>query len=258
MPIKPPSTIHESVIHPYRVADIDASIDRYIHTKHDIELSSAAATADIHNKLYLLFLAEFSAVIRSKKNQAIRKKLCKLITTTLFQNTESVTSLRHKIAHTLEQFPPDIKQIRYIISMEYLTNNDDQICSRIINVIRETQFLFDQELLAELQNEASHENTKAKLKLAMANNISVVQVLPESYRVSNMYTSCITSNVRHGMCQDDKLIIPIEREDELYDILASDIRNVHNIDMISMISSGIFNPVEFIRRPGEQLKIIIN
>ena len=257
-PIAPRTDASRSILHPYSVADIDASIDRYIHASHEVELSPEAAMADVHNRLYTLFLAEFSMVVRSKKNQVIRKKLCKLISVTVFQNTESVTDLRRKIMQIIAQFPCDIKQIRHIISVEYAMNNDDQLCARIIASIQETQFLFDQELLAELQAETSHENTKIKLKQAMANNIAVVDTLPASYRTSNMYTSCTTNDVRHGMCQDDKLIVPAEREDEMYDILASDIRNAHNTDMVSMVSSGVFNPVEFIRRPGEQLKIAIN
>jgi hypothetical protein len=54
-----------------------------------------------------------------------------------------------------------------------------------------------------------------------------------------------------------KLAVPQDQLGDFFDILASDVRNPSKTGLLSAVSAGVFDPLEFIRRPGEHLIVTV-
>ena len=75
---------------------------------------------------------------------------------------------------------------------------------------------------------------------------------------NNIYISCSEkSSIDNNHCLNNKLLVPESVADEFYDILAMDIKNPTKFNLLSSISAGIFDSMDFIRRENEILDIFI-
>jgi hypothetical protein len=51
--------------------------------------------------------------------------------------------------------------------------------------------------------------------------------------------------------------VPEDRLDAFYDILAADVQNPSKAGLLSAVSAGVFDPLDFVRRPGEHLSVAL-
>lgn len=237
---------------PYDLRDIDMAITTKARDVEDSELTKMQIKAELKNNLYRLFLVEFSAEIRKGRNKEIRSKLVAIISATKYDVSESVSNLRRKLLEILFAFPDDLRMIREIISRAFVIQpkNPTEI---IIESMNSTMFKFDQVIIEELQKK-SHEDTVAEIKRMMSDHIEITSDVLYTEQ-HNIYTPCSEKSILSVACRGGKLMVPKERIDEMYDILAYDVHNKGKSSILSAISSGVFDPLDFIRRPGEHLTI---
>jgi hypothetical protein len=95
-----------------------------------------------------------------------------------------------------------------------------------------------------------------ELKNMLSNNIYITN--EKNIDISNLYTSCNDkSTILKNQCRDNKLMIPSDTIDDFYSILAMDIKNPTKTKLLTSLSAGIFDSMEFIRRENETLDIFI-
>jgi hypothetical protein len=152
----------------------------------------------------------------------------------------------------LYKYPSDLKAIRDIIARAIVIypHAPSEIAVENIN---STYFKFDQHTMEKLQSIDDYGLLINELKRLMSSNVTVGES-PAAEAQKNIYLTC-SEEVDSTNCSGGKLIVPESRINDLYDILASDIRNKSKTNVISAISSGVFDPLNFIRRPGEHLVI---
>lgn len=241
---------------PYDMQDIDEAIVMKLkNLDADTEQTSfdqLRISAELRNNLYRLFLVEFSTEVKKGRNHVIREQLLTLINKTKFDISDSLSNLRRGLLEILGKYPEDLRVIRDIISRGFVVNPQNPNES-IISSFNDTIFKFDNIVIEQLQK-LGHGETIQAVKEMLKSRIEVGEIkkLPDNW---NIYTPCSEKGVSTGACHNGKLVVPPDRIDELYDILAYDIHNTGKSSILSTISSGVFDPLNFIRRPGEHLTI---
>ena len=223
--------------------------------KTNEETEKKAKMAYYKNNLYKLFLTEFVAILKKNRNIKIRNNIIDLIKSTNFEDSKSTSLLRYKLTELLENNIEDLKKIRTIISQSYLFSNKKYI-DISIEMINSSDFLFDLQLLNSLKQLDSHEEIVNSLKVLMKNVIDVNTTYSLNDEINNIYVAC-SSSLDNNICKNNKLVIPYNKIDEFYDILASDIMNPYNTSLNILCISGIFDELEFIKRPDENIVIEI-
>ena len=71
---------------------------------------------------------------------------------------------------------------------------------------------------------------------------------------ANLFTTCAEAGA-DSACAGGRLAVPAARLDAFYDILAADVRNPSKTGLLSALAAGVFDPLDFIRRPGEHLSL---
>jgi hypothetical protein len=224
--------------------------------------AAAAATAlavgaDVRNRLYRLFLAEFSAVLRAERNEPLRGKLVAALEATRYESAKSLAALRRRLVELLlPDYPDDLQTIRGAIARAYATAPQDP-GGAALTAVAATGFAFDRQSMARLRTQGSHGEVVNALRELMASRVTTAADADPV--LANIYVSCAEPSSVHdsapAMCVGRRLAVPADRLDDFYDILAADIRNPGKTELLAAISAGVFDPLTFIRRPGENLAV---
>ncbi len=229
-------------------------IDESILQKNETsELSETALLKKYYNNLYKLFLSEFSTILQKDKNQIIRTKINNIINKTNFNDNKDIQNLINDLNIVLSKYTIDLNTIISFIEFIYFNSiNTDEI-TKFIDISR---FEFDLKLLEDLQNIKDLNVLKNKVHEIMDPYIFIndIETIPQNY---NIYTSCINDN-RQFFCKESKIIIPKDKVNDLFDALINDILNKSKTYMMIIGSSGIFDYLEFIKRPYEFIEVSDN
>ena len=207
----------------------------------------------VRNRLYKYFLAEFSSILRKDKNEKMRNELKKIILNTKFNITESLTQLRIKLVNFFKNYPFDLNIIKELITRAFILspNNPSDLILKSINF---TFFDFDKQLLLKLKK-MEIPILINELKKIMTPYISISDIKIES---TNLYISCNEkSSINTKHCINKKLIIPEDIIEDYYHILAMDIKNPTKSYLLTAISAGAFDSMDFIKHKNEILDIFI-
>jgi len=272
------SSTSSPLLFPYDPAEIDQAIADAGENNPEIGfLENKAAAARLRNRLYHLFVAEFASAIQEKRNTALRKKISEILLDTVYDSPESVDVLRKRLGRLLANSPQDLQTIRKAISRGYqLSNKPGELIDKLVS---ETIFEFDSQInkFAELpDNQLQNNQIIDELKKILSNRVTV-DFSPdfsgksqqnnegksqgksqEKSRDVNMFVSCskVEDNSLSFMhCVDRRLAVPADRLEGFYEILASDLRRKGGLNLIMAGASGVFDPYEFIVRPGEIITI---
>lgn len=244
---------------PYDSREIDTAILETMcgNTSAPVELPTAIV-ADIKNKLYKLFTAEFSAVLRAERNTALRSRLTSALKATQYESAKSIATLRHTLVEILGGFPEDLHIVRNAIARAYIVSPHDP-GKTAMATIDATSFVFDRQLMAQLRALKTHKEIVQAVTEIMAPRIIIQDIDPTQHKLSNMYVSCAEGSTltANSLCARKQLIIPMDRITDFYDILAADIRNPSKTNLLAAVSAGAFDPLEFIQHSGEQLTVLI-
>jgi hypothetical protein len=238
---------HELISIPYDPIDIDQSI---LKRKTIMELSHEGVHRKIYNSLYKLFLTEFANIIQKDKNTQIRKKLKDIIESTDITESKSIEKLINSLQLILTDYPIDLSIIQNFIEFAYF-NMDNNI--HISSFIDSSMFEFDYQLFRQLQNISNKNDLITKLKELMSPFILTDRNITNT-NITNIYTNC-SDGKEQFFCSQGKLIIPYDRIDNFYDVLADDIVNKSKRYILLKAKTGIFDYFNFIKRDNEYLDI---
>lgn len=255
------------ILFPYNPAEIDQAIANMDDVNPEREiLDNKAATARLRNRIYHLFVAEFASAIQEKRNTALRKKISEIILDTVYDSPDSVDMLRKRLGRLLANNPQDLQTIRKAISNGYqMSNKPGELINKLIS---ETIFEFDGHInkFAEIPDSKKRSSEIIdELKKIMSNRViadnkyekSKTPVLDKNSDV-NMFVSCSKAkddSLSFMHCVDRRLAVPADRLESFYEILASDLCRKGGLNLILAGASGVFDPYEFIIRPGENIMV---
>ena len=75
---------------------------------------------------------------------------------------------------------------------------------------------------------------------------------------NNMYISCSEeSSITKKHCHTKKLVVPEDILEDYFQILARDVKNPTKSHLLTAISAGVFDSMEFIKHDNEILDIFI-
>jgi hypothetical protein len=247
-------TADSPIYFPYDSREIDQAIMG--HGDPDgPRVTELANGAKSRNMLYRLFLAEFSAVLKSERNTALRDKLASMIKTTDFSSPASVRLLRQTLGGLLAGHPGDLATVRGIVKKAH--EKDTASEDTILAAIDATTFEFDRMSLARLRALKTHKEIVVGLKKLLDTHVVAA---PDGRQAAsqNYYIACssgVGAPAMRAHCSGRRLNVPAEKLDDFYDCLAADIRNPGKVGLLAAASAGVFEPLSFIRRPGEHLTI---
>jgi hypothetical protein len=214
--------------------------------------AALATAARNKHRLYRLFAAEFSAILRRDRNVELRRRISAAILETRFESPKSVAALRRRLFDLLHAYPDDIGIVREAVARAY-SSGTSAPGKAAVAAIDATTFDFDRRTMAKLRSLESRAAVVVMLRELMSSHI-LVSDNADSGELPNMYVSCDSAtSTQHGQCSGRKLIVPAERIDDFYDILAADVQNPSKTALLAAISAGVFDPLDFISRPGERL-----
>ena len=267
---------------PYNSRQIDEEISNMWRNNktHEIstQLSPLATEANMRNRLYRLFLAEFSSILRADRNTKIRNDIKSIITNAQFDSPKSVAKLRYALFSLLDEYTDDLRIVREAIARAFIIAPSNPKVNALLT-IDATSFNFDRSTIFKLQKMKSHKEVVDEIKLIMGPHIEVVE--SANFNINNMFASCgeeknkglaandisfmnsrsqlnIKLSTATEHCVNRKLMIPKDRIDDYYSALASDIRNPGKSKLLTSVSAGVFDPLNFIQRMGEHLTVTIN
>jgi hypothetical protein len=226
------------------------------------DAASALRTATrSRNQLYRMFLAEFAAMLRADRNGALRARIHAAIVRTNFADTQSVSALRRALVELLAAHPEDLQAVRSAVTAAYINAPHNPGAAAIL-AISASEFAFDRHTMVRLRALATHADVVTALKKLLEPRVSVVSraTWDQDPKVAqNMFVACSgpDAGASTTQCINKQLILPADRVDDLYDILAADVRNPSKTAQLSAVSAGVFDSLKFIRRPGEHLTITL-
>jgi hypothetical protein len=216
-----------------------------------------AWAANSRNRLYRLFLAEFSAVLRADRNPEMRRSLAAALGATRFESARSVAGLRRRLAELLGDRPSDLQAMRDAVARAYAEAPWDPGAAAAA-AVEATPFGFDQQILARLQALESRGAVVAALRELLEPRVERLPAgtLPEAAAQTNIFVSCAEATaVPKAQCAGRRLAVPADRLDDFYDILAADVQNPGKTALLAAVSAGVSDPLAFQRRPGEHLTV---
>lgn len=235
-----------NIVFDYDPKDIDQSI---LQRNENDKLSSQALLKKYYNNMYKLFFSEFITILQKDTNNAMRKKIINTIDNTNFMDSKSIQNMIQTLEDTLKKYPSDLNNIHKFIEFIYFNSIDTSEISNFVNV---SKFEFDFKLLEELRTLNEKQLIK-RLHEIMDPFIEISSVvdIPHHY---NIYTSCI-NNTKQFFCKNCKIMIPENKINDIFEVLANDITNKSKSYLMMLGSSGIFDYLEFIERPYEFIEI---
>jgi hypothetical protein len=218
------------------------------------EADPRARAAGLKNKLYRLFLAEFSAALRGERNAKVRRDLAAAVGATRFESPKSVAALRRRLVEVLQRHPDDLRAVREAVTRAYALSPQDPAAA-VVASLEATAFGFDFQTLARLRALGSHQETVAALRKTLAGRVVAAEG-PAPAALENIYVACSEAGpTSKGQCVGRALAVPADRLDDFYDILAADVRNAGKAGLLAAVSAGVFEPLDFTRRAGEHLAV---
>jgi len=244
-----------NIIFPYSTLDINNDILKYVKNGNKIDtILNKYKSALMRNRLYKYFIAEFSSILMNDKNIEMRKKLIAILSETKFDSSNSLTTLRINLIKFLKNYPNDLIILKDIISKSFLMSSHNPLAN-IIKYVNSTYFEFDKQQLYNLKS-LEHNALIKQLKILLSNNILISN--EKNNETGNLYTSCSDpSSIFKTQCKNNKLIVSPDAIEDFYSILAMDIKNPTKTKMLTSLSAGIFDSMEFIHRENEILDIFI-
>jgi len=232
----------------YNPIDIDnAILQRNIVT----DLSTKGVIKKFQNNLYKLFVSEFIEIMQNKTNATMRTEIKKIMKKLNLSDSKSIYTTNSELSKLLTEYPMDLFIIQNFI--EFIYFNSISI-KNILAFIDESRSEFDYQLITELRNIKDKEKMIYTLKELMKDSITIGEIIdiPNYY---NIYTNC-KNNGKQFFCNNNKLIVPSSRYDDLFDVLVDDIMNKSKTYILMSSISGIFDYLDFIPRPHEFIEII--
>jgi hypothetical protein len=231
------------IVLPYDPRDIDQSILRF---KRQDMMNEVALRARYRNRLYQLFVTEFVNVLQTQsKNKTLREAILKHINDTNFNKPALINKLRINLELLLgENYISDLMMIKEIMEFPKV---------EIYKIVNESFFMFDFQLLYDLKTQEKEVIVK-RLKELLKEHVTVVDI--ERFDAYfNIYTSCVSSSAAH--CVDGKLAFPDDKTLEVYfEILADDILNRDKTFLLTVMSGGVFDTLDFKHNPEEKIYVL--
>jgi hypothetical protein len=187
----------------------------------------------------------------------LRRAIAKAITETHFATPRSVAALRDQLSRLLDRWPDDNTAVRSVIARAYADAGSSlrTVGARANAIIAESAFAFDHLTLTRLRALPSHSETVAAVREILGPRIELTdKSTDKSDSVANMFVACgEPSDLPRPQCHNGRLAISDAAD--FFDVLAADIRNPGKVSLLGAASAGVIDPQEFIRRPGEILKV---
>jgi hypothetical protein len=199
--------------------------------------------------IYQLFLLEFLNVFEKKNNEVLRTKLKKLFIGDFTKQMNKTNIALLEMLETTE----DLMKIRLQLS-DYINNHHDR--KQLFLDIDNTSYEFDKIVMKKLMLMEKPALVK-ELKSISNDFVKVGEVTSvKDFDFPNMYASCETQGTKN-YCNGKKLIIPKEKLEIFYDILAGDILNPIKQKWIfsDIMSNRVVNFLQFIQRQYEDIRI---
>jgi hypothetical protein len=215
-----------------------------------------AARAQRRNQLYRLFVAEFAGVLQLDRNEKLRKELYAAVEKCRFDDAGSLAELRAWLSRALKDYPADLAVVRAIIQEAYSDRKIRDIGSATVASLRATRFGFDRATLRELRALPTHADVVRECRRVLADHVEVGD--DSGVGPVNVYAACseqkrLRDAADAPQCRRGKLLVPADRIDDFYDILAADVRNPYR--ETALVAAGSFDPLNFVRRVGETLTV---
>jgi hypothetical protein len=265
-PADPPPTGSPTILFPYDTREVDAAIVGAARGRaspggsESVAAATAALaqTANMRNRLYRLFLAEFSAALRGDRNEPLRRELAEAVRATRFDVPKSVAALRRRLGVLLRDYPADLQVVREAIARAYTAAPQDPAPAALA-AIAATAFAFDRQTLGRLRALGSRREIAAALRALLAPRVAAEAGRGPPAELGNVYVSCgeAGEGAPQAQCAGGRLRVPEDRLDAFYDILAADVQNPSKAGLLSAVSAGVFDPLDFVRRPGEHLSVAL-
>jgi hypothetical protein len=237
---------------PYDSREVDRAVVAALRGPggEDARVAALAAGAGARNRLYRLFLAEFSAVLRAERNGDVRGRLREVLEATRYESAESLAKLRRGLVDILHGFPEDLRAMRDAVARAYAAAPQNP-GTAVLAALEATSFVFDRQTMVALQALGSQGEVVSALRAILAPRVVPADGAAPPAPLANMYISCTEASAVHadapGPCVGRQLTVPAERLDDFYDILAADVRNPSKRGLLAAISAGVFDPLSFIR-----------
>jgi hypothetical protein len=249
---------------PYDPREVDEAIMAMRYGRESAAARAAAearaemvARAAARHRIYPLLQAEFSAALARERNAPLRRAIAKAITETHFATPRSVAALRDQLSRLLDRWPDDNTAVRSVIARAYADAGSSlrTVGARANAIIAESAFAFDHLTLTRLRALPSHSETVAAVREILGPRIELTdKSTDKSDSVANMFVACgEPSDLPRPQCHNGRLAISDAAD--FFDVLAADIRNPGKVSLLGAASAGVIDPQEFIRRPGEILKV---
>jgi hypothetical protein len=227
----------------------------------DDDAKALRTAARSRNQLYRMFLAEFSAVLRADRNGSLRARVVAAIKKTNFGVVSSVSELRRALVELLALYPEDLQAVRSAVTAAYINEPRNPGAAATL-AISASEFAFDRQTMVRLRALQTHAEVVNSLRGLLAPRVSVVS--RERWErdpkiAQNMYVACSGPDASSSttQCENNLLVVPDDRIEEFYDILAADVRNPSKTAQLTAVSAGVFDPLDFIRRLGEHLTVAL-
>lgn len=218
-----------------------------------------------YNKyLYRLFSIELIRYFDKDRDDAIRKKITKLIKDNNFKNTEDLNKVREQIGSILEEFPDDALRLQDQVSAFFSTYFDKKA---LLDEIETSAYEFDRITLAKvIQEGKDHWSLTAQDQIEQRNKIidklrtvakNIVSIgnpkLSETY--TNILSACKDSGASY--CAGQKLVMPEEKLEQYLSLFADDLLNpMKRPYIMALIYTGnIVDEFKFERNPNEDIYI---
>jgi len=264
-----PSGAPHKISFPYDPREIDEAIVAMRYGRESAASRAAAearaaivARAAARHRVYPLLQAEFAAALARERNAPLRRAIAKAIAETHFAAPRSVAALRDQLSRLLDRWPDDNTAVRSAIARAYADAGSSlrTVGARANAIIAESAFAFDHLTLTRLRALPSHSETVAAVREILGPRITdkSTEASTDKSTEANMFVACgEPSDLPRPQCHNGRLAIGDASGDAsgFFDVLAADIRNPGKVSLLGAASAGVLDPQEFIRRPGEILKV---
>ncbi len=225
--------------------------------------AAAASATRAANRLYRLFVAEFSAAVADERNKARRAQLNKIIDgVASFNSAPELAKFYRGLAAVVQDSPSDRLLLLGVVRAARRAATDDPKAA-IRAAIAQTRFAFDRVTIARLRGLGAHDAIVEELRRLLDPRVRLTHGPAASGHEpqpggGNMYAACsAASALERPQCDPaaKALLVPRDKYPALLDILAADLTNPYRTDVIASAAAGVFDAAEFIQRPGEHLAV---
>ena len=196
-----------------------------------------------NNNLYNLLCIEFAFILNKNRNIELRNKIIKLVKSIDITNNNSITYAKQLIQELIQD-KSDIDKFKQLLF--YLIDNNN--IEEFTYAFKLSKFNFDIILLDSI---FETDNKLEKIRDLLKDSVFISNIIPE---LPNYYNTCDNGGEQ---CKNNKLIISQEKFDKYTEILLSDILNNNKKYLVSNITSGIIDNLNFIKRENENIALVI-